>query len=219
MRAGNSSLAVCFLLFALVALAPASAASFLENGSLEDPLENFVDTSGNYMQLPAGATAITGWNVSLDTVNNIAWAKSPTVDSFSAADGIFSIDLTGFGAESPNGAIQQSLEGLVSGAEYQFSMDTSVNGLLPIVTVGGITVALTAGTPFGVGSTLWTPQSGSFIADSSNPVITIRNDPLSVQSATFIDNLTLTGPLIPEPTSLALCGVAALAGCGLLRPR
>ncbi len=94
----------------LVTSLPARA-GFVINGSLEDTNGTWVNTNANYMALTAGSTAIAGWTVAPGTVNEIVWGKTPTGDNppQSAADGLFFVDLTGFGSDSPNGAIQQSL--------------------------------------------------------------------------------------------------------------
>ena len=67
----------------------ARAGNIVANGSLEDLNSDFVNTSGNYMSLLAGSTAIADWTVSAGTTNEIVWAKSPTVDDHNAADGTF----------------------------------------------------------------------------------------------------------------------------------
>jgi len=56
------------------------------------------------------------------TVNEIAWAMTPTRDGYTAASGTFFVDLTGFDADSPNGAVQQTLKNLIVGHVYNFSM-------------------------------------------------------------------------------------------------
>ncbi len=169
----------------------AGGANLVQNGSLEDLNGAFVNTSANYMALTGGATAIAGWTVTPTTTGSIVWGKSPTTDNHTASSGTFFADLSGFGATSPNGGIQQQLQNLIAGQQYTFSIDTQ--GPAPLVTVGTATVSLSAGTPFQVGSDTWTPQAGSFIAGSTNPLLTIANQSPG-QQVNFIDNIVITGP-------------------------
>jgi Glucodextranase, domain B len=167
--------------------------NLVQNGSLEDLNNAFVNTTANYMSLSAGATTIANWTVAPGTIGTIVWGKSPTADNHTASNGSFFVDLTGFGSNSPNGALQQQLQNLIVGQQYAFSMDTEVVGQLPVVTVGGIAVALSPGAAFTAGSDIWTPQTGSFIANATNPVLTIANQSPG-QQITFIDNIAITGP-------------------------
>ena len=115
-------LAVCFFVGA-TAIPMSTHANLVLNGSLEDLNQQFVETSQNYMKLFAGDTEIADWTVAPGTEADVAWAKTPTRDSiggYSAADGTFFIDLSGFGANSPNGGIQQALSGLVVGQTYSY---------------------------------------------------------------------------------------------------
>ncbi len=206
---------VGYLLAAIVAASPiiALGAEVVQNGSLEDVNGSFVNTAGNYMALSAGATSIGGWMVSTTTVGAIVWAQTPTSDGYSASDGTFFADLSGFGSSSPNGAIEQTLHNLVIGQQYSFSIDTFVGGSQPIVNVGATTLSLSSGASHTVGSTTWTSQTATFTASASNPILTINNA-LTGQQISFIDNISVIGPVaaVPEPGTYAMM----LVGLGLL---
>jgi hypothetical protein len=101
--------------------APAMANITVQNGSLENLNGTFVNTTCNYMALGNGSTTIPDWTVST-TSGPIVWAQSPTCDGYTAADGAYFVDLSGFGNSSPDGALNQSLS-TVGGVNYTFSMD------------------------------------------------------------------------------------------------
>jgi hypothetical protein len=164
--------------------------NLVRNGSLENTRNTWVNANCNYMSLFAGSHVIPGWTVSAATINEIVWGKSPTCDGVSAARGTYFVDLTGFGGDSSNGAIQQTLSGLGPGDTYRYSMDSVISGIPPLVTIGTSTVNLVAGKPFVVGSTTWTPMSGLFVANVSNPLLTIQNQETG-QDINFIDNIAV----------------------------
>ena len=165
--------------------------NLVRNGSFENPKFTWTDTTCNYMSLLAGSTAIPGWTVTSDTVNEIVWAMSPTCDGFTAGAGKFFLDLTGFGGDSPNGAVKQTVKKLSAGQQYAFSI--AVVGAVPLVTVDGAPLALTPGTPFKKGSTTWTPESGAFTAQSSSALLVIRNPQPGLQ-VVFIDKVAVRVP-------------------------
>jgi hypothetical protein len=203
-----------FAATAVLVLAPSfsARADLVLNGSLEDLNGTFVNDMLNYMSLTAGSTTIAGWTVAPATVNEIVWGKTPTGDGYSASNGTFFGDLTGFGSDSPNGAIQQRLQNLIIGQQYAFSMDTYVVGALPIVTVGSQTLLLNTGTTFYVGSTPWTPVTASFTADETNPLLFIGN-PVPGQQITFVDNIAVAGPTaVPEPNSFVVAAALGILG-------
>src|SRR5215831_8264699 len=101
---------VSLIAIEMVACLAARGANVVLNGSFENLSSAFVNTNSNYMSLFAGSTVITDWTVSATTTNEIVLGKSPTADSRNAADGVYFVDLTGFGGDSPNGALQQTLQ-------------------------------------------------------------------------------------------------------------
>lgn len=166
------------------------ADQFLINGSLEDLNSTFVNTAFNYMALGANSTAIAGWMVTSDTVSNLVWAKSPTDDGYNAAQGNFFVDLSGFGTSSPNGALSQTLSGLVVGESYQVSYNFF--GAAGSVKVGGTTVTMGGVTADPHGSVAWKLAYGSFTASSSSMLFEVRNSAPN-EAISFLDNLSVTG--------------------------
>ena len=55
------------------------------------------------------STAISEWTVTAGHEDDLAKGKTPTCDGFSAANRRYFVGLTGFGADSPFGELEQSL--------------------------------------------------------------------------------------------------------------
>ena len=176
-----ASIAAVAALIVFGAVTPVRAVPFVLNGSLEDLDGNFVNDADNFDQLAAGATSIANWTVSAGTTENIAWGQTVTGDGRSAPFGDFFIDLSGFGSESPNGAIEQLLSGLLIGGTYNISLFSS--GTIPLVTVGGAVVALSSGSSVVAGIDTYTQLTGTFDAGASNLLLKIANDTPAPQSS------------------------------------
>jgi hypothetical protein len=168
--------------------APTLNPNLVANGSFENPKNTWMDTSCNYMSLLAGSTTIPHWTVTPETVNEIVWGMSPTCDNITAAAGKLFVDLSGFGGDSPNGTLTQTIKKLVAGRQYSFSV--AIAETVPLVTVDGVPIALTAGKPFHKGSTTWIPENGSFTAQSASAVLTIQNPQPGAQIV-FIDRVSI----------------------------
>jgi hypothetical protein len=158
------------------AAAAGTGSNLVKNGSLENG--NWSNTRCKYMSVRPGSEAITGWKATA-AGGELAWAKSPTCDGYTAAKGRFFVDLTGFGADAPNGALQQRLR-TGAGKRYSFSIDvcTCNDGVLSAV-VGGQTLSLTPGRSFTVGTTSWRQLLGSFTGNPHRP-----NPKLKIMNAT-----------------------------------
>jgi len=160
----------------LAAMAPAMAtANLVKNGSLEDLNGRFTATHCGYMAVHARSHAIAKWTVPPATTGELAWGTN-TCDGYTAAKGAFFVDLTGFGADSVNGAIRQTLR-TRPGRHYQFSIDvcTCNDGSLS-VRIGKKQLVLSPGQPFVVGSTSWTPMTARFKGGrKARPALTIMN--------------------------------------------
>lgn len=160
------------------AAAARAASNLVKNGSLENRNGKWTNTRCNYMSVRPGSKAITGWKATAAR-GELAWAKSPTCDGYRAAKGRFFVDLTGFGADAPNGALQQRVR-TSAGKRYSFSIDvcTCNDGVLSAV-LGGQTLSLTPGRSFMVGTTSWRHLLGSFRGNPHKP-----NPKLKIMNAT-----------------------------------
>jgi len=181
---------ILLLLLAVYGAVPASSQNpnLVHNGSFENPKNTWVNSNCNYMSLLAGATDIPHWTVTADTINAIVWASAPTCDGYSAAASNYFLDLSGFGDDSPNGAVQQTIKKLTAGQQYSFSM--AVVATVSLVTVDGVSLALTAGKPFKRGSTTWIPENGSFTAQSTTAALVLRNPQPGAQIV-FVDKVAI----------------------------
>ena len=187
------------LLTLALATAPARAAEIVANGSFESQTGTFVDGGDSYMALSNGSTFITGWTVSSSS-GDIVLGKGPTGDGYNAANGTYFVDLSGFGDSSPDGALSQTLS-TVGGKTYTFSMDLySGNTGTVSAIVGGVTLVLTAGTSFTVGTTTWTPETATFMGNplDNTPLLTIMDKSPGSQ-IDFVDNISIFGPVTATP--------------------
>ena len=136
-----------------------SAANIVKNGSLEDLKGKFTDTRCNYMALHARSRAIAQWTVARATTGELAWGKR-TCDGYSAARGAFFLDLSGFGADSTNGAIRQTVRTRPREALPLLDRRLHLQRRQPWRQGQPKTLSLSPGQPFVVGSTSWTPMTG-----------------------------------------------------------
>ena len=171
-----------------LAFGSAPAPNVVRNGSFENTMNTWQNTSCNYMALMAGSTTIPNWIVTSTTINEIVWGKTVTCDGHTAAAGTFFLDLTGFGSVSPNGTVQQTLSNLTVSHQYSLSLDAISDHNLPLVSINGSVVALTASGKFTRGNDNWTIYKGSFSAPSTNPVLKIQNRVIQVG---FVDNVSI----------------------------
>lgn len=204
--------------FLVVAASHAAASNIVLNGSLENLNGSFASGACGYMALGAGSTAIPNWTVNTSTIGQLVWGASPTCDGFSASEGGFFADLSGFGSDSPNGTLEQQLATGI-GQTYFFSIDlaTANSGGVSVV-VGADLLTLSAGSPFLVGGTSWTPYTGSFIAAMSSPLLSIANTSGNA-SIVFVDNVSITTQSVADPASSAALFGFGLAAVSVLRRR
>ena len=172
-----------------LAFGRAPAPNVVRNGSFENTINTWQNTSCNYMALMAGSTKIPNWTVTSTTINEIVWGKTATCDGHTAAAGTFFLDLTGFrSVVSPNGTVQQTLSNLTISHQYSLSLDAISDHNPPLVSINGSVVALTPSGTVNRGSDIWTMYKGSFLAPSTNPVLKIQNQGIQVG---FVDNVSI----------------------------
>lgn len=166
-----------------------------------------------YVLVNPGETKITGWTISVDQV---AWVQTPNVDSLIALDGLYQVDLTGFGNTPPHATISQVVNGLSVGQQYRISFALGISGRQPFLN-GPATVRAFADSQFAdftapsiIGAfDTWTKYDFDFTPSTSS--VTVGLTGISGQSYIGVDNLSLTA--VPEPSTLCL---TAFAGIGLL---
>lgn len=176
-------------------------ANIVQNGSFENG--NFVNTSSNFMQVNPSDTSLSGWTVINE---HIAWGLSAI--GFPASDGVGLVDLSGFGAQSPNGSIQQSLT-TVLGTEYIISIDRQ--GGLSNVLIDGVGLSLTSGAISGA----WTTFTGTFTATSASSLLSINNGAPG-NPIVFVDNVSVVSA-VPVPAAAWLFGSGLIGLIGLSR--
>ncbi len=197
----------------LLTLPLAGNAAIIQNGSFENPLNTWTNTFANYMAVPNGSQAITGWAITNATGRGVAWAQSPTSDGYFPSTGSYFVDLSGFGIEAgPNAKLTQVLQNLIAGVSYTLGIDYW--GDQVTLTMGGTTIAAPGSAPNG-----WAHLTTVFQAGSAQESLSIGY--VGTSGVAFVDNLTIAGPeargggsTVPEPGALVLAAtaLAILAG-------
>jgi choice-of-anchor C domain-containing protein len=171
-------------------------ANLLQNGSFELGADNpcFI------FDIPAGSTLITGWTVSVGTID---W-YGPAPCGWAAANGGHSLDLVG---QAGIGGIQQTFD-TVPGRTYRLSFALAGNYDAPpvikplAVTIDGVTTNFTFDTTgrnrFNLG---WVRQKISFVATSStttvNFVSDVRPSGGTLNAGAAIDNVRVKRSKLP----------------------
>jgi len=191
----NKSIALVVLLFS-----GAAQANIVQNGSFENG--NFVNTTNNFMQVNPADSALSNWTV----VNeHIAWGLNAS--GFSASDGIGFVDMSGFGAQSPNSQLQQLLNTSI-GAEYFFSVERQ--GGISDIFIDGAELTLTAGGTLGG----WITYTGAFTATSTSTLLSIDN--ASSNNIVFVDNVSVISA-VPVPAAILSFGTGIIGLIGFAK--
>lgn len=205
---------ILIVLAALLLPAAANAAELIQNGSFEDGtyvIDPNIDCC-NYIHVANGSNAIAGWSI-FSSGDGVAWALNAG-DAGGAPDGTHFVDLTGFGANSVDGTMSQTIN-TVAGQIYSVSFASY--GVLPQVTIGSTVITLA---PTGT-TGQWNIMTGSYLAAGGAELFSIADLPLGPQQIVFIDQVSVTGALggVPEPATWAmfLVGFGAV-GFAMRRP-
>ena len=191
--------------FALIffGVAAISQANLLVNGDFELPT-GFVPDGNNTHSLAPGSNVLTGWTIS---TQEIAIIRDPNPFGITASSGIFSLDLMGYHDFQPTGTISQSF-GTVIGETYTISFDIGRNTQL-VASAGGVEVTRTntnsTSQPF------WNTESFSFVATSNLATLSIRGGAGTAPQYAGVDNIIVDGQPVPEPATIAIAGLVALA--------
>ena len=205
-----------FVAAVLVTSPALASAATIVNGSFE--AGTYEDNEQGFQPLPGGSTAITGWTVVGESVD---W----TSDLWQAADGDFSLDLSGLVGQT--GGISQTIDDLIVGTIYDLSFAMSGNPFgAPFVKsltldVGGASETFTydIATNENTNSNMkWQAFTFRFTATGTSALLTFT-DNVGTGWGAALDNVSIapvgTTP-IPVPAALPLL-LAGLGGLALLR--
>ncbi len=204
-----------------LATSQATAAELVTNGSFEN-LSNFNPDGRDTDILTNGSTAMTGWTVTGGERAEIGWIGPSNPFGLTASNGSYFLDLTGDVDGTPYGGVSQTFR-TVSGAKYvvTFDLGSSTNygiqdGLT--VTAGDQTGVQFTTTNNGNNTNLWESETLTFTATGATTTLVFQGDQ-SNPAYIGLDNVSVSGPAVPEPTTWALM-LVGVAGLGVaLRSR
>lgn len=183
---------------------PVQAANLIQNGSFETATVS--PNPGNFITLNAGSTVITGWTVSLGSIDYMGTL-------WQASNGSRSLDLEGlFGS----GAIQQTFNTTI-GATYRVTFDLAGNpaGGSAIkqmrVRTGGSSADFSFDTTGKSFSNMgWVSKSWDFTANSTTTTLEFVGLTNSI-AGPALDNVSVIA--VPEPSSML--GLLSLGVLGI----
>ena len=215
-----------------MAIAGLAHANLLSNASFESgiiPSPRPIDGGSTLdSTVPAQASAITGWTVSVDRVD---WLQNSVLPGSVAAwgltpqDGSRFVDLSGFTPGMPFAAISQSFASTI-GLTYNVSFYLGATNTRPDIplsdgtpsgvklTVNGVPAMIAFPTLAADAPSKWEVRTGSFTATSASTTLSFEGT--SGFNYIGLDNVVVTA--IPEPGSMALM-LAGLAAVGSLAAR
>jgi len=195
--------------FQLSVLYPVLVLPYYEQNLNEDRTsEPYV--SGAFDTYNSTFSGITGWDVTNGSVDHVG-------SLWEADDGSQSVDLVGAGFD---GAISQTVSGLIAGGLYRLSWAESGNPGLPQnarsmgITVGSMptvfnTIDITGNSEADMN---WVVRSLEFRAESADVTITFSSGTGDQAKGAALDNVTLAPVPLPAAGLLMLAGLGGIAG-------
>lgn len=202
----------------LVAGSAYSRADFV-NGSFE--AGNYTFNGQGAVSLQPGSTDITGWRT---FGAELAVIKNANSFGLTTPYGDIFLDLTGYHDSAPYGGVSQ-LVATVIGQTYDVSLYLGVNNSLGEA-IGPVSVQVTAGSSSGLltanppgAGMIWTQKTFSFVADSTATLVQIQGSSTAGGRFIGLDNVSINARAVPEPASVTLLGIGAVAVLGPARRR
>ena len=173
----------------------AEAVNLVQNGSFEIATNLAANST-----LAPGATNLTGWEIFGS--GNLIWCNSATYCARPAAEGTYSLDLTGLTNTFPYAGVSQAIATTV-GTKYDLTF--ALAGRSDSTPVSVKVLAGSLAQTFSNASANWASQSLSFIAAASETPISISGLSAGLSGLIIqIDNVQVQASPVPEPASWAL---------------